>query len=38
MRELKKLIFELGLEYGLEICDEHRVLVFGANGAKPAPL
>ena len=38
MRELKKLIFELGLEYGLEICDEHRVLVFGTNGAKPAPL
>lgn len=38
MRELKKLIFELGLEYGLEICDEHRVLVFGTHGAKPAPL
>lgn len=38
MRELKKLIFELGLDYGVEICDEHRVLFFSATGAKPKPL
>jgi hypothetical protein len=37
-RELKKLIFELGLDYGLDLCTEHRVLIFTANGAKPAPL
>ncbi|MES2594576.1 MAG: hypothetical protein V4662_04535 [Verrucomicrobiota bacterium] len=37
-RELKKLIFELGLDYGLEICTEHRVLTFNAKGSKPAPL
>jgi len=37
-RELKKIIFELGLDYGLDICTEHRVLIFNANGARPAPL
>lgn len=37
-RELKKIIFELGLEYGLDLCTEHRVLIFNASGAKPAPL
>ncbi len=38
MRELKRLIFELGLDYGMDLCDEHRVLVFSAQGAKPKPL
>jgi len=38
MRELKKLIYEMKLEYGLELCTEHRVLVFDPKGAKPAPL
>jgi hypothetical protein len=38
MRELKQLIFKLGLDYGMDICEEHRVLVFSAQGAKPKPL
>jgi len=38
LRELKRLIHELGLEYGLEICTEHRVLKFSGSGAAPAPL
>jgi hypothetical protein len=38
LRELKLIIFELGLDYGIDICAEHRVLIFNANGAKPAPL
>ncbi|WP_146851480.1 hypothetical protein [Brevifollis gellanilyticus] len=37
-RDLKKIIFELGLEYGLELCTEHRALIFSATGSKPAPL
>lgn len=37
-RELKKIIFELGLDYGLDLCTDHRVLIFTATGAKPAPL
>lgn len=38
LRELKKIIFELGLDYGLDLCTEHRVLIFSSTGAKPAPL
>ncbi len=38
MRELKRLIFELGLDYGMDLYEEHRVLVFSAQGAKPKPL
>lgn len=38
MRELKKIIHDLQLEYGMDLCDEHRVLVFSASGAKPKPL
>ncbi len=37
-REMKKLIFELQLDYGLELCTEHRVLIFKPDGTKPAPL
>jgi hypothetical protein len=38
MRVLKKLILEMKIEYGLELCTEHRVLVFDPKGAKPAAL
>lgn len=38
LRELKKLIYETGVDYGMDLCKEHRVLIFDANGAKPAPL
>jgi hypothetical protein len=37
-RDLKLLIFELGLDYGIDICAEHRVLIFNPDGEKPAPL
>lgn len=37
-RELKQLVLDLGLEYGLDICPEGHVLVFGERGTKPAPL
>lgn len=38
LRELKKLIHETQLEYGLELCTEHRVLIFDPKGTKPAAL
>ena len=38
MRVLKKLIYEMKIEYGLELCTEHRVLLFDPKGTKPAPL
>jgi hypothetical protein len=38
LRELKKLIYATGVDYGMELCKEHRVLIFDPNGAKPAPL
>ncbi|MCA1962959.1 MAG: hypothetical protein LDL31_03320, partial [Prosthecobacter sp.] len=38
MRALKRIIHELGLEYGMDLCDEHRVLIFSSVGAKPKPL
>lgn len=38
MRALKKIISGLRLEYGLDLCTEHEVLVFSATGEKPKPL
>jgi hypothetical protein len=38
LRELKKLIYELGVDYGMNLREEKSVLLFDPNGAKPAPL
>lgn len=38
LRELKKLIYELGVDYGLDLRTENSRLVFDPKGAKPAPL
>lgn len=38
MRALKRIILELGLQYGLDLCTEHEVLIFSATGEKPKPL
>lgn len=38
LRELKKLIHETGVDYGMDLRKEQSVLVFDPKGAKPAPL
>jgi hypothetical protein len=38
LRELKKLIYESGVDYGMDLRKEQSVLVFDPKGAKPAPL
>ena len=38
LRELKKLIYETGVDYGMDLRKEQSVLVFDPKGAKPAPL
>ena len=38
LRELKKIIHELGADYGMELCTEHQILIFDPKGVKPAPL
>ncbi len=38
LRELKKLIYEIGVDYGMNLRTENSTLVFDPNGAKPAPL
>lgn len=37
-RELKQIILETGVEYGLDACDEHEIIRFGKTGGSPAPL
>lgn len=37
-RELKPLIHQLGIEYGVHVCIENEVLAFGSKGTSPAPL
>ncbi|MEQ1752358.1 MAG: hypothetical protein ABL974_23255, partial [Prosthecobacter sp.] len=38
LRELKKLIYEVGVDYGMDLRKEQSVLIFDPKGAKPAPL
>ena len=38
LRELKKLIYEVGVDYGMNLREENSVLLFDPNGTKPAPL
>jgi len=38
LRELKKLIYEAGVDYGMNLREENSVLLFDPKGAKPAPL
>lgn len=37
-RELKRRLHELKLDYGLQLCREHQVLLFDPNGYAPPPL
>ncbi len=37
-RELKKLIYEVGVDYGMNLREANSVLLFDPKGAKPAPL
>lgn len=38
MRELKKLIYEMRVDYGMNLREVNSVLLFDPKGAKPAPL
>jgi hypothetical protein len=38
LRELKKLIYQVGADYGMNLREENSVLLFDPKGAKPAPL
>lgn len=37
-RELKRIIHETGIEYGLESCEEYDIITFSKSGSSPAPL
>lgn len=38
LRELKKLIYEVGIDYGMDLRTENSTLIFDPKGTKPAPL